>query len=204
MTERRWRVWFLAGMIAGPLGTVIHESGHYLTARILELPGTALHATYVSYTGSTEIRELLQARQRDAASQIAPMWKVALAAAGGPVVSLLILGVTILCRRRWLLASVAVGFAEGWRFSAPAMVGAVLLLRAALGNRTRLNANVDEFNVARAMDVNPLLVILPVVLAVAIALVVLVWTIPRADRWRLSLSLGVGLALSLTVYMNFI
>jgi hypothetical protein len=203
-TERRAWMWFLGGLIAGPVATLIHEGGHYITALILGLPGAVLHVSWVSYTGSAEIRELLHAGQAAKAAQIAPLWRVALTDSGGPVISLLLLALTVHCRRRWLLASAAMGLAAGWRFCAPAGVAAVLLLRMISGNHTPLSANVDEFNAARAMDWNPLLVILPVLAAVVCALVVLALAIPKEDRVKLTASLVAGLVVSLAVYLNVV
>ena len=118
-TERRTWMWFVAGFLAGPVATLIHESGHYFTALMLGLPGAVLHVSWVSYNGSSEIRTLLTAGQRVQAAQVAALWKVALTEAGGPLISLLLLAVAILCRRRWLLASAAAGVAAGSRNPLP-------------------------------------------------------------------------------------
>jgi hypothetical protein len=197
-------MWFVAGFIAGPVATLIHESGHYLTALILGLPGAVLHVSWVSYNRSSEIRALLQAGQREQAAHIAALWKVALTDAGGPMVSILLLGAAILCRQRWLLASAAAAIAAGWRFSAPAGVAGALVLRAMIGNRQPLGANVDEFNAARALNVNPLLVILPVLCVVGYGLVALALAIPRAGRLRWSAALCAGLAIGLVLYLNVV
>jgi hypothetical protein len=203
-TERCWWMWFLAGFIAGPIATLIHELGHYIPALILGLRGAVLHVSWVSYTGSAEIRSLLQAGHRAEAASLVPLWKVALVDAGGPVISLVLLAAAVLCRRRSLLASAAAGLAAGWRLSAPAGVAAVLLLRTLGSNHAPLAANVDEFNAARALDINPLIVILPAVLAMAYALGILAVAIPKQDRWRLSVALCAGLTASLTIYLNLL
>lgn len=52
--------------------------------------GAALHATSVSYLGSSEIRAMLQLGNRAAAGQLIPLWKVAVVEGGGPAISLVI------------------------------------------------------------------------------------------------------------------
>ena len=89
LREGKWLAGLVGGMIAAPVGIVLHELGHFAVSVAGGFPDTVLRYASVSWTGSSEFRALWRAGDVEAAAAIAEPWQVALSAAAGPIVSYL-------------------------------------------------------------------------------------------------------------------
>jgi hypothetical protein len=83
-------IWLLTAAVAGPVGVVLHELGHYAAAVALGLPDVRLHFSSVSYANSEEFWQTLAAGDRAAAAAIHPLAYAAATALAGPVVTALL------------------------------------------------------------------------------------------------------------------
>jgi hypothetical protein len=146
--------WFLGAAVAGPVGVVLHELGHYGAALAFGFPDVALHFSSVSYANSEEFSNTLAAGDRAGAAAMYPLAHAGATAFAGPVVTTVL---SMICA--FVLA-----------FSRPASVIAAFCAAMALtaGIRSWVGVSYmfwvrpsfpearpffDEINAARAFDV---------------------------------------------------
>lgn len=174
--------WALIGGLIGLLGVAVHELGHYFCALAVGLPGVVLHYSRISYDGSDAIRELALHTPRSLLATQPRFTKPA------PLLRL-VQSSRLYCSTPRLQSG------SYGRAIAPAGVAGVLLLRMFGGNRAPLAANVDEYNAAMAFGLPPLLVIVPVLLAV-------LGMYLSFDRFKTLLSPALGMIVVLAFYFT--
>ena len=182
----RWIYWVLFAAIAGPIGIVIHELGHFLVAHAFGFPDVVLHFGSVS---------------DGAAEAGAPQWQQGLKAGAGPFVTLALLGVCCGATVRfgaqpWIVAP---GFAIGIR---SALVGLAYLSARFRGSAG--TADLDELNFARALGLS-----MDAVMAISTALVLVGWiflasSISPGDRLKSLMAAAAGTAAGVILYVNWL
>lgn len=182
----RWMYWFLFAALAGPIGIVLHELGHFLVAHAFDFPNVVLHFGSISDGG---------------AEAGAPQWQLGVKAGAGPFVTLALLG--ICCgatvrfgARPWIVAP---GFAIGIR---SALVGLAYLLARLRG--TAGTAEFDELSFARAFGFSG-----DAVMATSTALVLVCWlflafSIPPGGRLKSLMAAAAGAAVGVILYVNWL
>jgi len=182
---------------------VLHELGHYLMGWALGLPHLAIHSSSVTFGDSDMLLSALHDGRRTTAAAIVPLGRAAATALAGPSISLVILiscaGLALRHSRAWVTA---LGAAVAWRFAAPVAVTGVLLLRTFANNTTPLAANVDEYNAALELGIQPLLLLLPEAALVFASITGLCLGLRRDGTPNQWIPLLVGLTISAAAYGN--
>ncbi|HEY2824653.1 MAG TPA: hypothetical protein VGI83_03820 [Gemmatimonadales bacterium] len=166
----------MAVPVAGPL----HELAHLLAYYAVGVPEAVLHFNTV-----------------DGASPNHPGWALAVGAAGGPLMTLAIVGACVLGVRRVgpNPALVGMGLVAPFRTLVPAFW---LVIHTLWGRAN--DANFDELNVARALRWPPQPLMLLEIAIVATAIWWLVQAMPRQNLRLNVASLGLGGALGIGLY----
>ncbi len=163
---RLGHTWFLAAVVAAPLGIVLHEAAHFLTAVAFGFDGASLHFASTGYAGREAFWQAYFNESPEAAARILPVWQVGVVAVAGVVFT-------------WVLAVVSALLApgRGLRSFGGALLGAFALfapVRASVGLTQLLTVRFryidtlptfDEFRAATALGV-------PVEVLVAVGVVV--------------------------------
>lgn len=180
MSESRWQlamIWMAGAAVSGPLGVVLHELAHFITASQLGFPGTTMHSASISYARSEEFWSLLAAGNQEAATAIYPLRDAGLVAIAGPAATLLLSLAAALVLR----ASAIQGFAAAVLAGLALMAG----VRALTGVYFILHVRptypgarpfFDEINAARAFDIPVDLIVWP---SVAVLLLCWLLVVPR-------------------------
>ena len=163
--------------IAAPLSIILHELGHLLTYRAFGFNDAVMRSSSVSLGNGELFWQYVRAGNFTAAAELYPVWQVALGAAAGPFVSILIvLACCLIAARRPHPFVISLGLFSPLRF----IIGFVYIFFRIFGNPS--GANFDEVNVARITG-------LPVVLLILIGASVLcggifwlVRSIPKGER----------------------
>ena len=181
-----WIYWLLFAAIAGPIGIVVHELGHFLVAHAFGFPDVVLHFGSVSDGG---------------AEAGAPQWQQGMKAGAGPFVTLALLGICCGATARfgaqpWIVAP---GFAIGVR---SALVGLAYLFARIRGSAG--TANFDELNFARALGLS-----MDAVMATSTALVLVCWiflasSISPGNRLKSLMATIAGTAAGVLLYVNWL
>jgi len=182
----RWVYWVLFAAMAGPIGIILHELGHFLVAHAFGFPDVVLHFGSVS---------------DGAAGAGAPQWQQGVKAGAGPFVTLVLLGICCGATVRfgaqpWIVAP---GFALGIR---SALVGLAYL--GAHFRGTAGKADIDELNFARALGLS-----MDAVMAASTALVLVSWiflalSIAPGNRLKSLMAAAAGTAVGLILYINWL
>ncbi len=172
--------WFLAAVIAAPLGIVLHEAAHFLAAVAFGFEGASLHFASTDYAGREAFWQAYFNGSAEAARRILPVWQVGVVAIAGVAFN-------------WLLAVAAALLAPGrdLRSFGGALLGAFALfapVRASIGLTQLLTVRpryldtlpaFDEFRAATALG-------LPVELLVAVGVGVAIfcwyYLLPKLGR----------------------
>lgn len=170
-------IWMAGAAVSGPLGVVLHEYAHFISASQLGVPGTTMHSASISYARSEEFWSLIAAGNREAAAAIYPLRDAGLVAIAGPAATLLLSLVAALVLR----ASAIQGFAAAVLAGLALMAG----VRALTGVYFILHVRptypgarpfFDEINAARAFDIPVDMIVWP---SVAVLLLCWLLVIPR-------------------------
>lgn len=81
----------MSATIAAPLSVIFHELGHLLTYRAFGINDAAMEGSSVSLGKGDAFWQYVRAENFAAAADIYPLWQVALGAAAGPIVSVVII-----------------------------------------------------------------------------------------------------------------
>ena len=181
-----WIYWVLFAALAGPIGIILHELGHFLVAHAFGFPDVVLHFGSVS---------------DGAAETGAPQWQQGLQAGAGPLVTLVLLGICCGATVRfgaqpWIVGP---GFAVGIR---SALVGLAYLSARLRG--TYRTADIDELNFARSLDLS-----MDAVMATSTALVLVCWillasSISSGGRLKSLMAPAAGTAVGIILYVNWL
>lgn len=203
---QRFFIWLVAGVVAVPVMTVLHELGHYFTSRAFGFPSVVLHYSSVRDANFDQFWALVHTGNLVAAASLYPVWKVAIVAIAGPVVSLAIIFTAALFATRGACNPfiVGIGTSAAVRFFVPMATGMVLLLRWAAHNPGLLLANVDEYNFALASRTLPVLAVFLSSLAALVGLYFLVLQTRRKVGIMPIVSMSAGIAIGFGLYMTWI
>jgi hypothetical protein len=180
MSDNRWQlamIWVAGAAVSGPLGVVLHEFAHFITASQLGFPGTTMHSASISYARSDEFWSLLASGNREAAAAIYPLREAGLVALAGPAATLLLSVAAALALRaramHGFVAAVLAGLALMAGVRALTGVYYILHVRPTYpGARPFF----DEINTARAFDIPVDMIVWP---SVAVLLLCWVLVLPR-------------------------
>jgi hypothetical protein len=203
---RRGLLWAGAGALAVPVGTLLHELGHYSVGRAFSLPGPTLHYSSVSFIGEEQFLNAVRAGHLAAAAAMFPGWQVALDSAAGPIVSIVILWLAVLFTRREHLHPfvVALGSFSALRFNAPFLAGSVMMLRWFLRRQGFPAANVDEINAALSAGISPGLAVTAVLIIVFLGVFKLLERLPGNGRLASLVWLAAGIAAGSAAYFLYL
>jgi hypothetical protein len=172
--------WFFAAALAGPLGIVLHEIVHFLTAVAFGFEGAALHFASAGYADHDAFWRAYLDESSEAAGHVLPVWQVGAVAAAGVVFT-------------WALAvsSALLAPGRGLRTFGGALLGAFALLAPARGytglsyiltvrpHYPNAFPNFDEFRAAAALGVP---VDVPVAVGVVVVLFCWAYLVPKVRR----------------------
>lgn len=194
-------VWFLAAALAAPLGIVLHEAAHALTARAFGFEAPVLHYDSSSYAHSDAFWDALNTGAREEAGAIYPVAQAGTVALVGVVLT-------------WLLAlaacfaapRVGLGSSGGAVLGAFALTAAIRWLPGAIylvAVRPRYpdaRPNFDEFRAASTLGV-PVEVL--VLVGVAVTLGCWGYLLPKMAplRWAKGAAVVAGFAGGVAVWM---
>lgn len=139
----RISIYAAIGIVALPLTVITHELGHYFAYLIFGASNVQLHSVSVS-------------ADKEALGNI----QLAIAAIVGPIISYLTLGLALFFTRKnyvpfWVIIGLAAPFGR--------IVNAVYIYFRALGYNP--NPNFDEFNFSRNVNIEPLILAIPTMIA---------------------------------------
>ena len=197
LRQGKWLAGLIGGMIAAPVGIVLHELGHFAVNVACGFPDTVLRYASVSWTGSSEFRRLWRAGDVEAAAAIAEPWQVALSATAGPMVSYLTAIGFVLWVRKYGPGPLSLVLGSG--FVAPLQGGAAIPVIAMELFGGGFTGNQDEANFAAIAGIPPSLAVLPGLICLVLGYWFLVTAFPRGQRLRsvgpplLGVPLGIAL-----------
>jgi hypothetical protein len=151
-------LWFVVGVLAVPVVTLLHEAGHYTVSRMMGWTGEVIH-----YSSAGP-------RNGEPDSESHPAWQAALVSIAGPVVSIFVIFIGAYVAKREALRPIgtALGVSAGPRFYAPALTAAVIILRRMRNMQTPFHPVLDEYSFGQQLGISPLI---PLLLSFAVALV---------------------------------
>lgn len=185
---RRFLAWGGVAALAAPLGIILHELGHFVTAKAFGFPDLVFH--YASVT--------------DRAAEVGmPAWQQGVNAVAGPLVTLaIVLGCCVVARLRGPSPlAIAPAFAAGIRTFV--VCGGFLIGRVLRPHQVP-RGNFDELNAARHLGIPP-----EVVTGASFLLLVLAWAyltrrIPRSERWMALGAITMGTVAGIVLYVQWI
>ena len=148
-TMREVVAWGLSGLFAFPVAVLSHELGHYVLYRVFGFRGSAMHYGSASFVAADAFWRHVRSGDLAGASAIAPTWQVALASAGGLLVTYATIVLCCALARRVPPPplAIAVGLIAPVRF-----LSGIPMVLAALTN-PRFTAETDEGSVAQLLGV---------------------------------------------------
>ena len=195
-------IWLGAAALAAPIGIVLHEGAHFLTARAFGFEQPALHFASSGYARSDEFWEALRTRSPQEAAAVYPVARAGTVALAGVVVT-------------WLLSLVAGSAAPrvGLRSFGGALLAAfaltattrglpgVIYLVAVRPRYPDANPNFDEFRASAALGVPVEVLVLGGVVVTALCWAYLV---PKMSplRWAKVAAVAAGFAGGVLMWMN--
>jgi hypothetical protein len=196
MKEKALPIWFAAGFASVPVAVLLHELGHYTTARLLGWRDLALHCSRVN----------LASRGPIVSSATHAPWKVALVYVAGPAVSLALIFVAALLvggpGRHAMPAALVLSSAV--RFLWPLATGIVLVLRRIVSNHAPFHPDLDEFNFAANSGIPPGLCLFFSFFAAAIGLFWMARCLWHRELTSSLVSLALGVAAGFAFYLGFL
>ena len=191
--------WSLAGFAAGALTILPHELGHYLVYLAIDVPNLALHYESVSWD-SQEFWEAVGREDYAAATVSAPIWGVALALAGGPLVTYAMVAACCYGCDRWrpYPVLVAVGYLCPLRIVVALMHG-VRVLR---GHDP--SAGYDELRVAALTGIPVQVLVAFGIIVIAISGAWLARYLPRGRRTMAVVSILAGAGAGTVLYLGYV
>ena len=189
--------WSLAGFAAGALAILPHELGHYLVYLAMDVPDLALHYETVTWD-SQEFWDAVRREDFAAAAAVAPVWGVALASAGGPLVTYAMVAACCYGCARWhpYPVLVTVGYLSPLRILVALGHG----VRVLLGHDPA--ASYDEVRVAALTGIPVQLLVALGIIVIAISGVWLARYLPRGRRTVAVVSMLVGAVVSTGLYLG--
>jgi hypothetical protein len=188
-------MWVAASIIAIPIAVLAHELGHFLLYVAFGFPGATLHYESSTHDLTDRFWSLYRSGARDAAAALIAPWKVATAAAAGPVVTY---GMTV----AGCIAAVRTVHPLVVTVTIAANLRAVPIALSAIRGWTSGNIrNTDEANVAALTGIPEMLL---AALAIASCVGSAVWVfgkVPRSERLAAIVSTIVGLAAGMVLYL---
>jgi len=186
ITKKSLLLWFLLAFFCAPTSIFIHETGHYIGAKVLGYANTELHYASVSRGNSPEKKESKRKR--------------GLIVASGPFITLIS---TLLCFLFVIMTRnpffIVLGILLPLRSIATLIAGISLLFRV---DAATLQKN-DEVKLAGFLDI-------PLVIPIGISVLLLITTlmfmvskINKLNRKKIILSIIVGTILGSWVWLNF-
>ncbi|MEM7112909.1 MAG: hypothetical protein AAF614_10795 [Chloroflexota bacterium] len=176
--------WFVICLAVAPLTLLLHELGHYLSARLSGAEALKLHWLSISF-------ELESLSQRG---------KIAVAIAGPLISWLIILGCYLLIPSTktsiWLPLILCSGLFANIR----ALVGLGPIIRTVLGHKGIVFTGLDEWEFARLLGLPPLSVIVASLLTMLAALLYFSQQALLLRGWAHLAILFIGYAISLFLY----
>lgn len=194
----KWLAGLAGGMIAAPIGIVLHELGHYAVNVACGFPDTVLRYASVSWTGSSEFRRLWREGDVEAAAAIAEPWQVALSSAAGPMISYLTAIAFVLWVRRHGPGPLSLVLGSG--FVAPLQGLAAIPVIAIDLFGGGFTGNQDEANFAAITGIPASLAVLPGFACLLLGYWFLVTAFPRGQRLRVVVPPLVGVALGIALW----
>jgi hypothetical protein len=194
----RWKyalAWVAAGLLAVPLGCLLHELGHYLVALVFGFQGATLHYFSANYAMEETILNFMAKGDRAGVSAIYPLWQIALNAIAGPAVGYFLILPACLLVVKIKPSSFFIS------------LGTMPLIRAipetlvALLSPQMLD---DENTAAFALGLPPTIF---QVIGFLISLAAAIWLarqIPKAQRRLALISMSFGIIAGLIVYLAFL
>ncbi len=191
--------WLLAGFAAGPLAILPHELGHYLVYLAMDVPDLALHYETVTWD-SQEFWDAVRREDFAAAAAVAPVWGVALASAGGPLVTYAMVAACCYGCARWhpYPVLVAIGYLSPLRI----LVALVHGVRVILGHDPV--ASYDEVRVAVLTGIPVQLLVALGIIVIAISGAWLARYLPRGRRTVAVVSMLAGAVVSTGLYLGYV
>ena len=190
-----WLARGVVGAVAVPVAILLHELGHFGAYVAFGFPDPVLRYASASWAGSGEFLTLVRAGDMAAAAAIAEPWKVAVALAGGPMVSYLTAIACVFAVRRFGPGPLSFVLALG--LSAPGQgLGALMVLALDLFGGGFIG-NQDEAWVAAIAGIPSSLAVLPGVACLLLAPWFLVTAIPRGRRIQVVAPIAGGMVLGL-------
>jgi len=178
MPENRlnlFAVCLLAAGMAGPVGIVLHELGHFVVAIACGFPETRFSFASVSYQKSQIFWQTLAEGKRESAAAIYPLHLAGFVADAGPAVTafLILVSTSILyfAKINHFLSAFLAGLALMAGVRSFTGVYYILAVRPAYPNARPF---FDEINIARAFDISVDWIVWPSVLLVLVAWIVVV------------------------------
>lgn len=194
----KWLAGLAGGMIAAPIGIVLHELGHFTVNVACGFPDTVLRYASVSWTGSGEFRRLWREGDVEAAAAIAEPWQVAVSAAAGPLISYLTAIAFVLWVRRYGPGPLSLVLGSG--FVAPLQGLAAIPVIAIDLFGGGFTGNQDEANFAAITGIPASLAVLPGLACLLLGYWFLVTAFPRGQRLRVVVPPLVGVALGIALW----
>lgn len=191
--------WSLAGFAAGAFTTLPHELGHYLVYLAMDVPDLALHYETVTWD-SQEFWEAIRREDYAAAAAVAPIWGVALAIAGGPLVTYAMVAACCYGCARWRPYPVLV--AVGYLCPLRILVALAHGVRVLLGQDTSA-ASYDELRVAALTGVPVQVVVGLGIIVIVISAAWLARYLPHGRRTVAVVSMLVGGVAGAVLYLGY-
>jgi hypothetical protein len=176
-------MWLLAAGLSGPAGIILHELGHYTVALASGFPESRMSFASASYKNSQKFWQTLASGKRDSAATIYPLPLAGLVAAAGPVVTAILIvlsvGILIFAKPPNFLAAFLAGLALIAGVRSFTGIYYIFAVRPQYPNARPF---FDEINIARAYNVPVDWIAWPSLILIIIAWILVV---PRLtpDRW---------------------